>query len=282
MGDYAWAGAADGSGARTLGARYVRERRRRAWLGIVAGIAAFAAGFAGFAVEGSRQDELAAHGLRTSAVVTGIHSGLPFDDYLLVGFPTPAAYEQSVHVRAGERLRRHHHVGERIDIVYDPANPRRAQLVHHPDTGPIGALFFLGVVVGVTLALIGVRRLFLCAAGRRALSTPPRPMRAASSALRRGGRMITLLEGDRPIVVGSVRRRDWRGPELRLDDEASVLDAVVDVLVFRDPKQRRVLVVVDPPRQGVAAGREVRMSRALRLLAPRMARDFVRGPPPTR
>src|SRR6185436_3339474 len=103
MTGFAWAGAAgapDATGARELGARYLRVRRRRAWLGIVAGIAAFAAGVAGFAVYGDRQDELAAHGVRTSAVVTGLHTGVPLDHYLLVGFPTPAGYEQSVHVQA--------------------------------------------------------------------------------------------------------------------------------------------------------------------------------------
>src|SRR4051812_34140094 len=187
MGDYAWAGAAgapDDTGARTLGARYVRERRRRAWLGVVAGIAAVAAGFAGFVVEGSRQDELAAHGVRTSAVVTGIHSGLPFDDYLLVGFPTPSGYEQDVHVRDGEHLRRRYAVGYRVDIAYDRANPGRAQLAHRPDMGPTGALFFFTVVVGVVLVGVGVRRLRLCRAAARALATEPRPMRAVSSTWR--------------------------------------------------------------------------------------------------
>jgi hypothetical protein len=249
---------------------HVGGRRRRGWLAIAVGVLVFGGGGAGFAVYGSRSDALAKDGIHTTAVVTGIHVGVPFDNYVLVGYPSAEAYEQSVHVRTADRPRRRYRVGQPLRIVYDRANPRRAQLEQDPDIGPVGAPFALALLAGGGLVFVGARTLALCRAARRALRTRPRTMGAASSVNRRWGRLIHLFTGDDAIGVTSLRRRDWWGPELRLDDPAS-LD-LLPVAVFRDPKRARVVVVADAEGRGVAVGREVRMPRLLRLLLPRALR----------
>jgi hypothetical protein len=265
------AGAGEAHAVRHAAEEHVRGRRKRGSLAVALGVVAFAGGIAGFGVYGARSDQLAKHGVHTTAVVTAMHTGVPFDDYLLVGFPTPEAYEQSVHVRAGDRLRLSYRVGQSVAIVYDPSNPRRAQLEHGSDIGPIGLPFALALFVGAALVVLGARTLALCRAARRALRTRPRPMLAASSVNRRTGRMIHLIGDHDWAAVRSVRRRDWWGPELRLDG-AGPLDVLLPVAVFRDPKHRRVIVVADGAARGAAVGREVREPRLLRLLLPRALR----------
>lgn len=124
-------------------------------------------------------DECVARGFHATAVVTGIHE-VPLDDSLLVGLPTRWAYQQSVHVRAGDRLRR------------------------------------ASFVVGANLVAVGVPILLLSRETHVAPGAQPRPPLAARSVAGWRGRTTHRFEEDDVTTLGPVGRRDsWR-PEATL------------------------------------------------------------------
>jgi Protein of unknown function (DUF3592) len=254
--------------ARDLGRRFVARRRLRAWLAVLVGIGLLVGGFAGFGYYGGRADALVKHGTHTTARVTsaalygGRYSRKSFNEHIDVAFATPGGEARGVRIYIGETDR--FWVGEQVEVVYDPANPHRAELAQgRPDIGPIGFPLFFALVLGVCLSILGIRRVRLFHAAQRALRGGGQAMEASSELLgRRTRRPAVLLRGEDGTegMLSSDTRRGW-DPLLQ----------PVEATVFGPATPGSVVVVVDPRRRAVTTGRIWKLPR-LASATPQLAR----------
>jgi hypothetical protein len=245
---------AEGMAARNLGARFVARRRLRAWLTTLLGAGLLIGGFAGFGLYGGRADALVRHGTHATATVTNValyggrFSRNSFTEHIDVEFPYPGGEARGVRIYIGEQDR--FRVGEQVEVVYDPAAPHHAELAHgRPDIGPIGFPLFFALVAGLAMLVIGIRGLRLFHAAHRALREGGRTMEAASELLpwnRSSRRCAVSLRGEHgdAAQLWAATRRGWY-PLLQ----------PVEATVFGAATPGSVVVVVDPRRQAVTAGR---------------------------
>jgi hypothetical protein len=243
---------AEGIAARDLGNRFVARRRVRAWLAVAAGICLLVSGFAGFGYYGGRADALARHGTHTTARVTsaalygGRYSRNSFNEHIDVEFAYPGGQARGVRIYIGETDR--FWVGEQVEVVYDPANPHRAELAHgQPDIGPIGFPLFFALVLGLCLSILGIRNARLFHAAQKALRGGGRTMEASSELLgSRTRRCAVLIRGEDGAggTLWSATKRGWY-PLLQ----------PVEATVFGPATPGSVVVVVDPQRRAVTTGR---------------------------
>jgi hypothetical protein len=247
-----------------IAAGYVRARHRNAWVAALLGAAVAAAGVAGFGHYGSRSDALAKNGVHTTAMVTatalygGRLGGNQYTEHIDVAYATPRGEEQGVRIWISEQAR--FAVGQPVAIVYDRTNPRRAQLANGADLGPIGFPLFLAIVLGACFAILGITRLRVCRAARRALRNDPRRLTVTSRLLPRGratARAVFVAgAGTVPLAFWSLTRSGW--------DAAA---GTVQAEVYGEPVPGQVLVVVSRADGSVAVGRTWRGRRARRLHA---------------
>lgn len=239
-------------GARDLGSRFVARRRVRAWLFVLGGAAVAIAGFAGFGYFGGKEDTLVKHGTHTTATVTstalygGPYGRNSFNEHIDVGFGYPGGVAQGVRIYIGEDDR--FRIGQQVEIVYDSKNPRRAALAHNSDIGPIGFPLFFAIVLGVCLVVVGALGVRLCRGARRALRGQGRTLTVNSELVSTGRarRLAISLAGENGenARLWSATRRGW-----------SPLLEPVEATVFGSTTPGSLVVVVDPQRHAVAAGR---------------------------
>src|SRR5205814_7887359 len=174
--------------ARELAAAFLARSRLRAWLLVLAGIAVAVGCLFGFGHFGDKQDALVKHGTHTTATVTsaalygGRYSRNSFNEHIDVEFSYPGGPARRVRIYIGENDR--FRIGQRVEIVYDPAHPHRAALAHgYHDIGPAGFPLFFGIVLGVIFLVLGLRGIRLGRGARRALRGEARTMEASSELL---------------------------------------------------------------------------------------------------
>ena len=165
--------------------RFAARRRRIGRALILAGLALFVGGFAGFGVYGDRTDALQKNGVKTTATVTdtalygGPRGPNEFTEHIDVSFTAPSGLVQGVRIPIGEDDR--FSVGQQVEISYDPANPHRAVFAHgYADIGQMGFVFFFATAAGVGVLIYGVGTLRLARGARRALGGPSRSMTVES------------------------------------------------------------------------------------------------------
>lgn len=239
--------------AEELGRRFAARRR---WIGlalILSGIALLVGGFTGFGVYSDRADALQKDGIHTTATVTdtarygGPRGPNRFTEHIDVAFTTPSGTVHGVRIPIGEQDR--FSVGQRVEISYDPAHPQHAVFAHgYVDPGPIGFVFFFGIVAGVLILVYGFKALRLAGGARRALESTGRAMTVESRPAARGRRGGTALVldnggGGEPRALWATAGSDWSLPQ------------TVEATVFGTGEGGSVVVVVDPRRGAVTAGR---------------------------
>lgn len=248
--------------AHELAARFVARRRLYAWLFVFSGIALVAAGFAGFGYFGGKEDALVKNGTHTTATVTsaalygGRYSRNSFNEHIDVDFAYPGGEARDVRIYIGETDR--FRVGQQVEIVYDPRNPHRAALAHGShDIGPVGFPLFFGILLGVCFLIVGVRNVRLFRGARRALHDGGRTMQAESSFLPTGRRRRLAISvrgaNGNGAMLWSASRRGW-----------SPLLHPVEATVFGSTAAGSVVVVADPRRHAVTAGRVWKAPRLTR------------------
>jgi Protein of unknown function (DUF3592) len=262
--------------AAELGAHFVARRRRHAWLFVIAGVALIVGCFAGFGYFGGKEDALVKNGTRTTATVTsaalygGRYSRNSFNEHIDVEFAYPGGVARGVRIYIGETDR--FRVGQQVEIVYDPSNPHRAALAHGThDIGPVGFPLFFGIVLGLCFVIIGARSLRLFRSARQALRQEGRTMEADSRLVDwgRARRLAISLRGEsgEGATLWSTTKRGW-----------SPLLQPVEATVFGSTAPGSVVVVTDPQRQAVTAGRVWKAPRLVRAPhLPQLSRSLAAG-----
>ena len=244
---------AKGMGARELAAAFLARSRLRAWLLALGAVALTVLCFAGFGYFSDKQNAIGKNGTHATATVTnavlyaGRYSPNSFNEHIDVEFSYPGGFATGVRINIGETDR--FRVGQQVEIVYDPANPHRAVLAHgYHDIGPVGFPLFFGLVIGITVLVLALRRVRLDRAGRRALLGGARTMDATGELVPSGRarRLAITLRGEdgSAAMLWAATRRGWSG-----------LDGPVEATVFGSTAPGSVVVVVDPQRRVVTAGR---------------------------
>lgn len=236
--------------AQQLGRQFATRRRQIGWVLVLAGVGLIIAGFAGFGVYGNRVTALQKNGIHATATITDTAlfrgGGASFREHIDVAFRTPSGEVRGVRIAIGDES---YDVGQKVEISYDPADPYRAVFAHgYSDIGPMGAVFFFGIVAGVGVLVFAVRALRLARGARHALDGPAQTMSVESRTLPRDRFLRTALllddgGGGEPIRLWATAGSGW------------LASRVGQATVFGTGGRGSVAVVVDPHSGTVTAAR---------------------------
>lgn len=130
-------------------------------------------------------DHLARTGVVATATAVAVvddRSRFQFDEHVTVTF---RVHDRVVRATAFTNADDRFAVGEPVVVVYDPADPTRAQLATNPSFGPAGTPFFAAVLVGLVILLAGGYRLVVRRAAGATLREPGRDLTVGRSARHR-------------------------------------------------------------------------------------------------
>jgi hypothetical protein len=138
-----------------IGDLLVRRYRTQSRILLLVGLLLAAGGLAGFGIAGDHNRHLLRTGRHTSATVISVvpYSGAligpdAFNEHVDVQFADSTGRSTVARLGIGENDR--YSVGQRVQIVYDPANPSRALFAHgSTDTiGFVGFILLLAMIFG--------------------------------------------------------------------------------------------------------------------------------------
>lgn len=191
----------DGPDPAGTAARFLRRALVIDVLLLVLGGLLLGTGIGGLTYLSRQLDHLARTGVvatATAVAVANHESRFQFDEHVTVTFRVhDRVVRATAYTNAGDQFA----VGRPVVIVYDDADPTRAQLATNPSFGPAGTPFFATVLAGLVVALPGCCRLVLRRGAGTALREPDREVTVA-----RPGRHRIELRGSEVRLHGQVRR----------------------------------------------------------------------------
>lgn len=201
-----------------VGRRYVRALSRANKLGYVACAALFGVGLFGFSLFNARSDWLAKHGVHARGTVTGSLLGRRklFRQHIDVTFRTRDETTASGRIYVGEDDR--YDLGQRVDILYDPATPSHVRLLHSDNLSPLVAFPIFAALFGLIGLVLPIKRGRKIAAVRRVLERDPEQLPAWSTlGPSAGGRWtVRRVYVDREGYESgfmALRKRGWNLPD---------------------------------------------------------------------